>query len=292
MSPRRSAAAVLFAVLLASAGASAADGPREQSRAEFRRGVDLAKQGDFVHARAAFESAYGLYPHPSILLNLGIARLRTGDHVGAEQDLARFLADDGGAPAEEIASARSALAEARAHLGTVRVKVLPLGARAKIDDRPVALTPGDFATIRVASGHHELVVEADGHEPDRASFDVEPGKTLNVDRKLTPSTPAGGRPVEPSSDDSSRVIGLSIAGGALVFVGAGAYCGLRARSLADDYNTPGSPSFQNAETRSEGTTLRTLADVSFGVAIVGLAVGAYFFFFAKDSPKPRVALTF
>lgn len=292
MTPRRFAAAALLAVLLAGGGAAAADGAREQSRAEFRRGVDLAKQGDFAHARAAFESAYGLYPHPSILLNLGIARLRTGDHVGAEQDLARFLADDGGAPADEIASARSALAEARAHLGTVRIKVLPLGARAKIDDRPVALTPGDFATIRVAAGHHELVVEADGHEADRASFDVDPGKTVSLDRKLASSSPAGGAPVEPGSDDTNRVIGLSVAGGALVFAGVGAYCGLRARSLADDYNTPGSSSFQNAETRSEGTTLRTLADVSFGVAIVGLAVGAYFVFFAKDTPKPRVALTF
>ena len=43
------------------------------------------------------------------------ARAHTGDYVEAEQDLVNFLADDGGAPANEIASARSELALVRAH---------------------------------------------------------------------------------------------------------------------------------------------------------------------------------
>ncbi len=282
----RAVLALCVGCTLLAPAASAADG-REQSRAEFRRGVELAKSGDFGRAREAFEAAYGLYPHPSILLNLGIARLKTGDPVGAEQDLSRFLADDGGAPPEEVQSARAALADARARLGALRVKVTPTSARARIDERPVALTPGEATTVRLAVGAHEIVLEADGHEPERATLEIEAGKTATIERSL------GAKPGRPSSPDGgaegSKILGLSIAGGALVFAGVGTFCGLRARSLADDYNTPGNTSFQSAETRSEGTTFRTLADVSFGVAIVGAAVGAYFYFFHDSGKKSALA---
>ena len=272
-------------MLLAPAAASA-DG-REQSRAEFRRGVELAKTGDFAHAREAIEAAYGLYPHPSILLNLGIARLKTGDPVGAEQDLARFLADDGGAPPEEVQSARTALAEARARIGTLRIKVAPASARARVDDRPIALTPGEPTALRLAAGTHEIVLESDAHEPERALVEIEAGKTATIERSLAPKV---GRATAPDGGgEGSKILGLSLGGGALVFAGVGTFCGLRARSLADDYNTPGNTSFQSAETRSEGVMFRTLADVSFGVAIASAAVGAYFYFFHDAGKKSALA---
>jgi Tfp pilus assembly protein PilF len=70
---------------------------REKSRVAFRRGVAQLRSQDWTAARASFEAAWALYPHPSILLNLGIARLRTDEPVRAEQDLVRFLSEDVGA---------------------------------------------------------------------------------------------------------------------------------------------------------------------------------------------------
>jgi iron complex outermembrane receptor protein len=84
---------------------------REQSRAAFRRGVGQAESGDYASARDSFTEAYRLFPHPSILLNLAIARAHTGQWLEAEQDLVHFLADDGGARPEELASARAELAQ-------------------------------------------------------------------------------------------------------------------------------------------------------------------------------------
>ena len=108
----------LFAGLFASARAEAApEDAREQSRAAFRRGVNLVNDGDYKAARDAFLEAYKLFAHPSILLNLGIARWRSGEYVEAEQDLVRFLSDDGGASPEEVQSGRAALSQAREHLG-------------------------------------------------------------------------------------------------------------------------------------------------------------------------------
>src|SRR5579883_3465343 len=63
---------------------------RERSRAAFRRGVAQAHDGDYPAARDSFLEAYKLFPHPSILLNLGISRARTGEWVDAEQDLVHF----------------------------------------------------------------------------------------------------------------------------------------------------------------------------------------------------------
>ena len=65
-----------------------ADPARDQSRAAFMRGVADAHQGHYTAARDAFLEAYTLFAHPSILMNLGIARWHTGEYVQAERDLA------------------------------------------------------------------------------------------------------------------------------------------------------------------------------------------------------------
>jgi tetratricopeptide (TPR) repeat protein len=76
------AIAAAFVTVTASGGAHA-DPARDSSRVEFSRGVAFVKQGNYRAAREAFADAYRLYPHPSILLNLGIAQWKTGQFVEA-----------------------------------------------------------------------------------------------------------------------------------------------------------------------------------------------------------------
>ena len=198
------AASLAAALLASSVEAGADEGPREQSRAAFRKGVTWVQEGNYAAARDAFLDAYKIFPHPSILLNLGIARAHTGEWVEAEQDLVRFLADDGGAQPDELASARAELAQARSHLGTFRLRVSPDGARAALDGKPLALIPGSFVDVRTTRGTHDSAVDADGFTPSRSTVVVAGERAPNVDLALS----AAGAPVKTKAEDR-RTLGGS-----------------------------------------------------------------------------------
>jgi hypothetical protein len=288
---------LVIAALVCAAQAAHAD-TRDDSRAAFRRGVTLAQQGDYRHARDAFLEAYKLFAHPSILLNLGIARWKIGEYVEAEQDLVKFLADDGGASQDEIASARAALAAVRTKLGTLRVRVAPKSARATMDGQPIALVPGELAEMRATAGDHAFEAQAEGFVPKRLKVTVEAtrGKTVDVTLDAERTAPAGGGgPIE-QPPPGGRVTpepaeeGMStrhIVGWVLVGTGGGALllgllAGLRAQGLANEYNSE-PPGGQESKARSDGIFLRTAADVGFLVGIASAGVGAYLLL----APEPK-----
>jgi hypothetical protein len=268
-------------VLLGATGA-AADAGREQSRAAFMRGVAESHQGHYTAARDAFLEAYTLFAHPSILLNLGIARWHTGEYIQAEKDLTKFLSDDGGASDEEIANARAALSAARQHLGIVRMRIVPDGARATLDGQPVALVPGTFAEVRAVAGPTVLHVEADGYRAAHQSLLVSHDTPTTVDLALTPLRP-GGSPADRttpgaellSENGNRKLFGYGALGVAVVTATVATISGFRAIALASDYNTPGSGSFQSSSTKSTGIAFRTTSDVLFATTLICAGVGIY-----------------
>jgi hypothetical protein len=278
-----------------SARGAAADGAREQSRAAFMRGVAESHQGHYTAARDAFLEAYTLFAHPSILLNLGIARWHTGEYVKAEQDLTKFLSDDGGASDEEIANARAALAAARQHLGIVRLRIAPDGARATLDGQPVPLVAGSFADVRAVVGPTLLRVEADGYTPVKQSFVVSHDAPTVVDLALAPSAHQASTaqtPMQTVPRRTRKLFGIGAFGVAAVAATVATISGLRAIALANDYNTPGSGSYQDPSTRSTGIAFRTTSDVLFATAIVCAGVGTYWFFFPlKSSTSAKTTTT-
>ncbi len=290
---RRRFGSWLLAVAIVIAAASAHADGREESRAAFRRGVTLAQGGDYARARDAFVEAYKLFAHPSILLNLGIARWKTGELAAAEQDLVRFLSDDGGASAEDVASARSALSHARAGLGTLRVRIAPSSARARatLDGQPLALVPGEFVEVRAVLGEHQVDAEADGYAPKRQPVTVATGATPTV-VDLALEAREGARAVEPGAAPGLPPEGMSrrhVVGWVLVGAGGaggviGLIAGLRAQSLSSDYNGA-PPGAQDPKTRSDGIFLRTVADVAFLTGIVSASVGAYLLL-SPDTSRP------
>jgi tetratricopeptide (TPR) repeat protein len=278
---------------------AAQDDARERSRAAFRRGVAQAEAGDYVAARDSFELAYRLYPHPSILLNLGIARAHTGQWVEAEQDLLRFLADDGAAQPDELASARAELAQTREHLGTFRLHVAPGGARAMLDARAIALIPGGFVDVRATRGTHDLHVEADGYAPVDRRVVVAGERAPDVDIELAPVAspggettppPVGGRAAPAPPGEATRAVGWFLASAGAVAAGVGVYSGLEAISLANAYNTVGSGSYQDQGTKQRGLVFRTAADAAFAGAIVLGGLGAYVLLTSPEPSRARVAL--
>jgi len=274
----------LALLILVSGTVASADPARDQSRAAFMRGVAESHQGHYTAARDAFLEAYKLFAHPSILLNLGIARWHTGEYVQAERDLARFLSDDGGASDEEIANARAALSAARQHLGVVRMRIAPDGARATLDGQPVALVAGAFADVRAVVGPTILRVEADGYEPTRQSLLVGHDAPTTVDLTLTAlpqgATASTGSPSPLTVDRGTRkLFAYGAFGVAAVTATIATISGFRAIALASDYNTAGSGSFQNPSTKSTGIAFRTASDVLFATALISAGVGTYWLVF-------------
>jgi hypothetical protein len=261
-------------ISLSTVASAGPDDAREQSRAAFRKGVSQVKAGDYAAARDAFLEAYKLFAHPSILLNIGIARSKTGEYVDAEQDLVRFLSDDGGASPDEITSARAALGEVRQHLGTLRLTVAPDTARATIDSKNIALASGDYAIVRATLGPHDLHIEADDYEPVDQKVEIVRGKETVTRVVLSPSK----RPMKPDltpepADTTRPILGWSLVGASAALVGAGAFAGLTAIKKKNDYNAQSAP--QDESLRSSGVTFRTISDISFVAAIVSGGIGAY-----------------
>ncbi len=275
--PRRVAIA-LVVVLVAHAARAQEGDARERSRAAFKRCVAQLKAQDWPAARASCEQAYSLFPHPSILLNLGIARLKTGEPVLAEQDLVKFLSDDAGSPPEELAAARDALAEARGQLGTMRVQVTPATARVSVDGKQVELVrreaTGDLVLeARVKGGKHSVVVEADGYTPQTREVSVPVKRDVDVNVALEKN---GAGPAPPAAEPGMPVrtiVGWSLAGLAGAAAITSLVTALRAKSLADQYNDPGDHR-GDPGTRSTGITFRTTADIAGGVAILAVAGAA------------------
>jgi hypothetical protein len=275
----------------AAEGDPTADASRERSRAAFMRGVSDAHLGHYTAARDEFVEAYKLFAHPSILLNLGIARWHTGEYIQAEKDLARFLSDDGGASDEDIANARAGLSAVRQHLGTLHVRVAPEGARVTLDGQPVALTPGAFADVRAVVGPTELRAEAEGYEPLHRSLLVAHDPPETLDLALTPARGAGGPVAALLPDDRTRKTVLYAAFGvAAVSAVAWAACGVRALMLAGEYDSPSSSEYQSPGVRSSGVAFRTAADVFFGTALAAGGVGVYLLVFPGQPRGSRAPL--
>ncbi len=243
---------------------------REKSRAAFRRGVAQLRAQDWAGARASFEEAWSLVQHPSILLNLGIARLRTEDPVLAEQDLVRFLSEDPGAAPEEVASARDALAEARSKIGTLRVLAAPASARVVVDGQTIAVRAasgdaGGIAESRLKAGRHAVRIEADGFVAEEKAVDVPAKSETDLRVTLAPNEPATKR--APSSS-TRTIIGWSLAGTSGVALVASGIMAVRALSLSNDYADRSSPSFQDKDVKDEGITFRTGADIALVTAVL------------------------
>lgn len=252
---------------------------REKSRVAFRKGVAELRAQDWAAARASFEAAHALYPHPSILLNLGIARLRTDEPVLAEQDLVRFLSEDVGASADELAGAREALAEARTKIGTLRVVVSPPSSRVAVDGKAVETVrradPGGgqgprgqdvVAEVRTKPGFHAVAVDAEGFTSERRDVQVhargESQVTLSLGRADVAKAPVDAGP------HPRAIVGWSLAGLAGASLITSGITALRAKTLSDEYGDPASAHFQEGGARSEGITFRTAADVALSVALL------------------------
>jgi tetratricopeptide (TPR) repeat protein len=86
---------LVVAILLAAVPAADPGDAKERAARRFDEGLVLVDRGDFAGAVVAFKEAYGLHPHPVVLLNLGQAYIALDRPREAVETLERFLRESG-----------------------------------------------------------------------------------------------------------------------------------------------------------------------------------------------------
>lgn len=252
-------------VLGACSGHALAEGaPPEKATATARaaaqkayvRGADAFKNGRFADALAAFRESYATVASPNSHLMLARSLRDLGDRLGAYAEYERLVPEAEAAAAREAKYAASAeaakreLAEVRAKLALVTIDVANASGSAVVTaggkpidaaslGKPIAMLPGAVELDATAGGvaKHESLTLAAG--------DV---KTVRFDLASPPGPAPAAAPPEPSV--------------AVVPPGES-----RPR-------TPNAPPPDS--TGSGARTMRTLAYVSAGVGVAGLATFALF----------------
>lgn len=186
MGPRILCVSSLFFVQVFALAPSFADSPNEavkMARLRFQEGVLAVDAGNYEAARVAFQQAYALKPHPSVLRNLGEAELKTGRFLEAARHLSTFMRDTTYGSAAERDVASKSLAQAEAKVGKLVIEVDVVGAEVTIDGELAGRAP--IADPFYAEGGDRVIrIRKEGHESYEKTFFIEPGRTTQLKIKL------------------------------------------------------------------------------------------------------------
>lgn len=181
-----------FALALAVALPAAAEPATEQvkvARKRFQEGVAAADARNYEAARVAFQQAYALKPHPSVLRNLGQAELKTGHYLDAARHLSTFIRDTTFGTTSERESAKKSLAEAETKVGKLLLEVDVAGAEIAVDGEMSGRSPLGADPIYVEPGQRVVRVQKDGYDLYEQTQAFEPDRVIRLKVALRPTAP-------------------------------------------------------------------------------------------------------
>jgi hypothetical protein len=177
---RRIGSALLVLALTSTALAEPVSEAIKSARKRFQEGVAAADAGNYEAARIAFQQAYALKPHASVLRNLGQVELRTGHSLDAARHLSTFLRDTTfGTPADRE-SAQQSLAEAESKIGRIVIEVDVEGAEASIDGELIGRAPFGSDPFYAEPGARKLKIKKDGYADYEQTIALDAGRTAHV----------------------------------------------------------------------------------------------------------------
>jgi hypothetical protein len=285
---RRLALAATFVVALCSAGAAAqtaephtdesqsrtgrsdeTPSPPEranpdEARKAFRAGERAYDEGRIAEALEHFRRAFRLAPRDPIRFNIAVCLEKLGRYREAMREYERAAGSDA-LPPRTRERARERARDARAQLGTLRVRGEPKGAQVLVDGREVGTLPTD---LMLDPGSHRVAVLGPAGERAAETVGVTRQKTRRVTLVATFTSGSGvGGGEEVDSAGGRRGAGaLTWVGTSLMAVGAAGIVGfgLRTEELGDRYVAMPTP-----ETREEGLRMRRTTNAAIGVAAAG-----------------------
>ncbi|MBI3203687.1 MAG: hypothetical protein HYZ29_19265 [Myxococcales bacterium] len=308
MSLARSRFALL--VLLVSLPVSADPAPSDRAAAEalFRDAKALFAKKKYPEACRKLEESQRLDPQGGTLLNLAVCHAREGRTASAwvEFQEAMELAKQA-KRGDRVRLAARELAELEKKLARLTLDV-PTEARVRgltIQRGGERVGEGAWGTaVPVDPGVTVTIsVSAEGYRTWRTEVRVSPAeqKTLVVPKldKLPAPPPPKVTDPDPKSDKgsagggSSRTVAYVAGGIGVVAIGVGSYFGLRAlskKNAAEEQCDGNKCSQEGLDLNDEADRAATFSNVGFGLGLVALGVGAYFFATAgpgdKEKPPP------
>jgi hypothetical protein len=286
-------------ILLAAHVAAAASPDDERARAaeSFRQAQAAFERRDFAAAAAAFEAAAGFVPHPAAWLSAADAWQRAGEPTRAAEDCDRARAVpnlEDAAAADHADYARDAAQCIERLRGRVSLLAVagPGATAVRVDDGADQLLP---TRQWVRPGHHVLtLVDLQSSRTRRLELDVRAGEERTVDATTAApaTTPAPPRAPPPTASESTAApahsrgiptaswIAFGLAVPAAVAYGVTAVMTLQAQQ---DFDASPTASRRDAFYRD-----RTMADLSFAIALTTAAAGVVLWLLAPNEPPPRV----
>jgi len=158
------------------------------ARKRFKEGVAAVDAGNYEGARVAFQQAYALKPHASVLRNLALAELKTGRYLEAARHLSIFLRDTTYGSVAEREIATQSLAQAEAHVGSVMIYVDVAGAEITVDGELAGRSP-IVDPFYAEPGERVIRIQKDGREPYEKALLIGAGRTtqLKITLDITPA---------------------------------------------------------------------------------------------------------
>lgn len=153
-------------------------------------------------------------------------------------------------------------------LGHLKLTSMPAGARIRVDDIPIGVTPLDYD---LPSGPHKVAIQHTGHQSEQRDVAIRHGETTTVD------VPLVAEPTKPRSKKTLLPLGVMGVGGALVVTGI--------IMVAIDQDPGPDQPFEIRNTGPSG--------VGIGIAGLAVGVGGYLWYrsMTKHESAPIAAIT-
>jgi hypothetical protein len=172
---------VVVLVTLLAQDAAPAEGGEAKVRAQalLSQGAQHYQRSEFAAALDKFEQAYGLFPSPKLLFNMGQASRELGRPVEAIDAFERFLAHTVDSPAELAVEARRSVAELSEKLGKLLIECTVTDAEISVDGKRIGQAPV-AQLVRVLPGSHQVTATHPGTTPAIETVVVAAGTVQTV----------------------------------------------------------------------------------------------------------------
>ncbi len=203
---RQSTLAAILAMMLTSTTASAQGADAPLAREAYVLGSQLAKQGQWADALAAYQRSHKLRPHATTLFNIGYVQRALGELVHARASLKSALLRHAAHPGEMdgslVKEADGYLAELEQRIPRVSLRVAPGGSRLAVDARPLrrdafsdrvvfvvdqggeARTVPDTFELMLDPGEHQLRLEAPDGRSKTHTISLAAGQVQAIELEL------------------------------------------------------------------------------------------------------------
>ena len=160
------AASIALLSLLGQEAHAASQSSEAKAKAQIllKQGAQHYQSAEFADALADFQAAYGIFPSPKLLLNIGQCSRELGRPVEAIEAFEQFLAEAHDAPERLVADARQSVEALAADVGKLMIECPLSGAEIKLDGKGIGVAPLTDL-VRVTAGLHQLMAIQEGTSP-------------------------------------------------------------------------------------------------------------------------------